>query len=56
MMLVKLVLLLCIIYTAVSENNYFKGNNTESELTSSCYCTTVPCPVVGANYLTEGNN
>jgi hypothetical protein len=21
---------------------------------SSCYCTTVPCPVVGANYLTEG--
>lgn len=22
--------------------------------TSSCYCTTVPCPVSGANYLTEG--
>lgn len=22
--------------------------------TSSCYCTTVPCPISGANYLTEG--
>jgi hypothetical protein len=27
---------------------------TDANATSSCVCTTVPCPVAGNNYLTEG--
>lgn len=28
--------------------------NLVNSYTSSCYCTTVPCPAIGTNYLTEG--
>jgi hypothetical protein len=29
-------------------------NNEDFLNTTTCMCTTVPCPVSGANYLTEG--
>jgi hypothetical protein len=41
-------LLLAVHYVVVAE--YSKNNGTSS----SCFCTTVPCPVAGYNYLTEG--
>lgn len=46
------------IYSAFSvpvnnlSNIFDEGLTTSSD--STCFCTTVPCPVEGANYLTEG--
>jgi hypothetical protein len=33
--------------------NFIYASNLTAT-SSSCYCTTVPCPISGANYLTEG--
>jgi hypothetical protein len=33
---------------------FFKFSLGEQYNASACICTTVPCPVSGANYLTEG--
>lgn len=43
------------IFLLISLFNLFDlFNLINSSTTSSCYCTTVPCPIAGPNYLTEG--
>ena len=46
----QILIVLSVLACVFSEYNQYDTTVT----TSSCVCTTVPCPVAGANYLTEG--
>lgn len=48
----KLIQLLFGLVSTLTVTAYTQNLRSES---TACICTTVPCPVEGANYLTEGN-
>mmetsp|Transcript_14638 Transcript_14638/g.24231 ORF Transcript_14638/g.24231 Transcript_14638/m.24231 type:complete len:201 (+) Transcript_14638:164-766(+) len=43
-----------LILFALARADYGLESNSTVKSDSTCFCTTVPCPVVGTNYLTEG--
>ncbi len=46
----KMIMLLVALIAVIS--SFINAENVAS--TSTCVCTTVPCPVAGYNYLTDG--